>query len=146
MESSLYVLLAVIMGATYSIYLPMNSSVSRYLGSPITANLSFYSVALVTSLLIFALFGDGKTLYRFKEVPPYLLLTGMVSAFIVLGVTFLIPKLGPRRLFILSIASQITCAMIVSHFGVLESPTDPITAKKILGAALLFLGAAVSTV
>ena len=35
-------------------------------------------------------------------------------------------------------------AMIVSHLGVLESPKDPITLKKVIGAGLLFAGAVVS--
>ena len=35
-------------------------------------------------------------------------------------------------------------AMIVSHFGILESPVDPINFKKVIGAALLIMGAMVS--
>jgi uncharacterized membrane protein YdcZ (DUF606 family) len=33
----------------------------------------------------------------------------------------------------------------VSHFGILDSPSDPITLKKLLGATLVILGAALST-
>ena len=63
----------------------------------------------------------------------------------VLGTTFLIPKLGARRFFILTITGQILMAIIVSHFGALESPKDPITLKKLFGAALIIVGAAFST-
>ena len=122
----------------------MNSSVSRYLGSPLTANITFYFVALVTSLVIFSIFGQFETIYNIKSVPPYLFLTGFISAFIVLGITFLIPVLGARKLVILSIGGQILMAMIVSHYGILESPEDPINLRKIVGASLLILGAIVS--
>ena len=146
MQIGLYNLIALFMGVIYSIYLPMNSSVSKYLGSPLTATVSFYSVALVTSILIFTFFGKFETIYKIKYVPPYLFLTGFISAFIVLGITFLISKIGERRLFILTIAGHIIMAIIVSHFGVLESPKDPITFKKIIGALLLFSGAIVSVI
>lgn len=146
MQTLLYILLAVFMGAIFSVYLPMNSSVSRYFGSPITANVTFFLVALLTAMLIFALFGDFRTVLKLKSIPPYLFLTGVISAFMILGTTFLIPKLGARKLFILLIAGQVITAMIVSHFGVLESPEDPITLQKLVGAALLILGAVVSMV
>ena len=144
MNTGLLILFAIFIGAISAIYLPMNSSVSRYLGSPLTANISFYLVALITSIVIFAIFGEFETIYYIKNVPPYLFLTGFISAFIVLGITFLIPLLGARKLVILSIAGQLIMAIIVSHFGVLESPEDPINLRKIFCAALLIPGAMVS--
>jgi transporter family-2 protein len=133
------------MGIMMSIYLPMNSAVSRYLGSPITANITFFFIALISSILIFAIWGEFETIKSMKNVPLWLYLTGVASAFIVLGMTYLIPKVGVRKYFILCIAGQIAMAMIVSHFGVFESSRDPITMKKIFGAVLLFSGVIVST-
>jgi transporter family-2 protein len=146
MQSLLFILLAIVMGAVISVYLPMNSSVSRYFGSAITANISFFLVALLTAILIFALFGDFSSILRLKKVPPYLFLTGVISALMVLGTTFLIPRLGARKLFILLIGGQIVMAMIISHLGILESPKDPITLRKLVGAALLVIGSFVSMV
>jgi bacterial/archaeal transporter family-2 protein len=146
MLSLLYILLAVIMGAVISIYLPMNSSVARHFGSAITANISFFLGALLTAIVIFALFGDLGSILRLRKVPPYLFLTGVISAFMVLGTTFLIPRLGARKLFILLIGGQIIMAMIIGHFGILESPRDPISLRKLVGAALLVLGSFVSMV
>jgi transporter family-2 protein len=133
------------MGVTMSIYLPMNSSVARHLGSPLTASVTFFTVALITSISIFLIFGQFNTLSKIKEVPLYLYLTGFVSAFIVLGTTFLIPHIGARKFFIMLIAGEIITAVVVSHFGILESPQDPITIKKLIGATLVIMGAIVST-
>lgn len=144
MQTGTYIFLALMIGVISAIYLPMNSSVSRYIGSPLTANITFYSVALVTSILLFAVLGDFATIANLKKVPLWLYLTGFISAFIVLAITFLIPKLGARQLVVLSIAGQIIMAMIVSHLGILESPKDPITIKKVVGAALLVSGVVVS--
>ena len=146
MQTLLYILLAVLMGTALSVYLPMNSLVSRYLGSPVAANAVLYSVALTTTILVLVLSGDFRAVQQLKTVPTYLFLAGVMSAFIVLGTTFLIPRIGPRRLFILQISGQVVMAMVVSHFGMLESPQDPLTMRKLVGAALLVLGAVVSIV
>ncbi len=144
MQTGIFILFAFLIGAISSIYLPMNSSVARYLGSPLTASITFYFVALVTSILLFLVFGNSATISNIGAVPPYLYLTGFISAFIVLSITFLIPILGARKLVILSLSGQILMAMIVSHLGILESPPDPITLKKLLGASLFITGAIVS--
>ena len=144
MQMGVYILFALLIGVISAIYLPMNSSVARYLGSPLTASVSFYFVALITSIMLFLTFGDLATIDNIKKVPPYLYLTGFISAFIILSITFLIPILGARKLVVLSIAGQLLMAMVVSHFGVLESPEDPISLKKIIGAVLLIGGAFVS--
>jgi len=144
MNTGIYIFLALMIGVISAVYLPMNSSVSRYLGSPLTATITFYTVALATAVIMFLLLGDVATLKNITQVPAWLYLTGFVSAFIVFAITFLIPKLGARQLVILSIAGQLVMAMIVSHLGMLESPKDPITLKKVVGAGLLFAGAVVS--
>jgi len=145
MQTSLFIGLALLMGIIMSIYLPMNSSVSKHLGSPITANVTFFIVALITSIILFFIFGKVDTINKLKDVPVYLYLTGFISAFIVLGTTFLIPHIGARKFFILLIAGQIVMAIVVSHFGLLESPKDPISIKKIIGASFVILGAMIST-
>ena len=145
MQPIAVILLSLLVGSLLSIYLPMNSMVSKHIGSAITANITFFLMALVTSIVLFAIWGDNATLSRLKSVPAYLYLTGFVSAFIVLATTYLIPHLGVRRFFILTISGQILTAMIVSHYGLLATPTDPLSAKKIIGAALVILGAVFST-
>jgi transporter family-2 protein len=144
MQNPGYIVLALIMGIIMSIYLPMNSSVSRYLGSSITASLTFFSVALLTAFLIFLIFGQYTTLSNIGSVPVHLYATGIISAFIILGTTFVIPHIGARKFFILLITGQIVMAIIVSHFGVLESPVDPVNLKKLAGALIVIVGAAIS--
>jgi len=145
MQTAMYISLAFLLGILMSIYLPMNSSVSRYVGSSITANMTFFFVALLTSIVIFLIFGQFDTVNKVKEVPIYLYLTGFISAFMILGTTFLIPHLGARKFFILLIAGQILMAVVVSHLGILESPKDPINMKKLIGASLVIMGAIIST-
>jgi len=145
MQNTLYIVLAFSMGLIMSIYLPMNSSVAKYIGSSITANVTFFAVALLTSVFIFFLSGQFNTINHLKDVPAVLYLTGFISAFVVLGTTFLIPHIGARKFFILLITGQIVMAIVVSHFGLLESAKDPINVRKMIGAALVLAGAIFST-
>jgi bacterial/archaeal transporter family-2 protein len=144
MQTFLLALLTFAMGMIMSVYLPMNSSVSRYSGSPFAANFVFYLIGLVASLVIFAVFGDLRAGLKFKSVPPLLFLTGVMSNLVVLSTIFLIPRFGARKVFVLLLAGEVIMAIIVSHFGILESPRDPITLQKLVGAALLIIGAFIS--
>jgi len=145
MQTTIYIVLAFAMGLIMSIYLPMNSSVAKYLGSTITANVTFFFVALLTSVLTLLLSGKFTAINHLKDVPAFLYLTGVISAFVVLGTTFLIPQIGARKFFILLITGQILMAIVVSHFGLLESPKDPINMKKMIGAILVLTGAIFSS-
>jgi transporter family-2 protein len=144
MQTTTFVVVAFLMGVIMSIYLPMNSSVARYLGSSIAAAVTFFVVALITSVLIFVLSGEYSSIPKIGHVPAYLYLAGFISAFIIVGTTFLIPKIGARTFFIMLLSGQIIMAIIVSHFGILESPRDPVTLKKILGATMVIAGAFLS--
>ena len=145
MQTSLYILLALLMGIMVAVYLPMNSSVARHLDSPIAASIPFFLIALITSVLLLFLSGDYGTILNIKNVPSYLFISGFMAAFMILGTTFLLPRIGARRFFIVILAGQLITAMFLSHFALLESPKDPITIKKLLGACLMFVGVVIST-
>ena len=144
MQTFTFAIVAFLMGAILSVYLPMNSSVSRHLGSSMAASAVFFVVATITSIVILILGGEYHSLAKLRSAPVYLHIAGVISAFFIVGTTFLIPKVGARTFFILLVSGQILMAMVISHFGVLESPQDPITLKKTLGAMLVIAGAFLS--
>ena len=143
--SIVYIAIALLMGALMSVYLPMNSAVSKYLGSAVAATITFFSVALMTAIIIYILWGTNGAVKKLHDVPTYLYLSGFISAFMIIGTTYLIPHLGARRFFILLISGQVLMAIVVSHFGILESPRDLVNFKKLSGAALVIAGAFLST-
>jgi transporter family-2 protein len=144
MQTPVFLITAFLMGVILSTYLPMNSSASRYLGSSIAASFSFFVVALITSLCILLFSGQHQCLTKLKSVPVYLHVAGIISAFFIVGTTFLVPKIGARTFFILLVSGQILMAIAISHFGMLESPQDPVTMKKVAGAILVIAGAVLS--
>ena len=52
MQFVVFLFTAFLMGAITPIYLPMKSSIARYVGSPILANVTFFLIALITVSII----------------------------------------------------------------------------------------------
>ena len=146
MQNSIFILASLFMGSMLSIYLPMNSAVSRYLGSSITANITFFLIALISAVIIFLIWGEYETIKKINKVPYWLYLSGAVSAIMVLGTTYLIPKVGIRHFFILVVSGQLLCSLVMSHYAFLGTPRDPISIKKLVGVVLVILGAVFSTI
>jgi transporter family-2 protein len=144
MQAGMYILFAFLVGIISSIHMPMNATVGKHVGSPLAASILFYLVAFLSSLIIFLIVGNPETLQKLKSIPPYLFLTGIISAFVVVSFTFLLPILGARQMAVLSIAGSIITALFLSHFGLLSSPVEPITLKKGIGAAVLLAGVIIS--
>jgi bacterial/archaeal transporter family-2 protein len=145
MQSLLFWAIAFLMGVVTAIYLPMNGVVAKHVGSALLANIPFYLLGTLTTLLLASATGNFSAVARFREVPSYLYLSGVISAFLVFGSSFLLPRLGAGRFFVLFVAGQILMALVVSHFGLLGSPKDPISLKKTIGAVLLIVGVTLAT-
>ena len=145
MQSTIFLLLAFVMGGITSVYLPMNGVFAKYVNSALLANISFYFLAAITSVFLFSITGNFAAVTRLPRVPGYLYLSGIASAFLILGSTSLIPKLGAGPFFVLFVTGQIIMALVISHFGLLASPQDPMTLKKLIGVAFLITGVLFTT-
>jgi transporter family-2 protein len=141
-----YAALAIVMGVAVSIYLPMQANGGRILGAPALFNAVFFFFGMVTSAVVFfATGGKFATIAKLAEVPAWLYLSGIVSGLMILGSTFLIPRIGAGPFFVLLVAGQITAGLVISHFGLLNTPVDPVTLRKILGVVAVVGGAALVT-
>ncbi len=135
-----FYIIAFSIGIIVSIYLPMNSIVANHVGSTKMATMAFFFIAFATTFLFYCLTEERHLLKNIFSAPLYLYASGIVGAFVVIGVTFMIPKLGAAPLFILMISGQIIMSMFISHFGVLESPVSSINISKIIGVCLMLGG------
>jgi len=135
-----YIFFALGLGAVVSLYMPLISETSRIVGSPLAGNILFFAIALITSIIIFIAIGDTNTLSNMIDVPPVYLIAGVLSAFMILGMSMLMPILGVRQFIILTIAGQILMSVIAGHFGILGLPEDHISSQKIFGVILVLAG------
>ena len=137
-----YVALALLAGALGGIHVPINGALGARIGSALVATLTFYGVAFLVIAAANALFLDRSALSSLSAVPAWTyLLPGVISVLVVGANTYLIPRLGAINLFVLVVAAQLVVRATISHFGWLASPVDPIAWPKILGAAMVMVGA-----
>jgi len=135
-----FIVIALSLGALISIYTPMISSSSIVMGSPLAGSIVFFFIALLTSVILLFLFGDLRTLLNVSNVPTIYMLSGILSAVVIFGVSLSVPVLGLRRFIILMIAGQIIMSAVAGHYGFLGIPRDSLTVKKVLGLVFVICG------
>jgi transporter family-2 protein len=74
------------------------------------------------------------------RVNPILLTAGAMGASLVFGIAYLIPRLGAGPFTYALLAGQIVSAMVLSHYGWLGSPKQPITPMGIVGVVVMVIG------
>ena len=140
------VALALLMGAIISIYLPMITQTSKILGSGPMANVPFFAVALLSSVIIAVARGSkAEDFQRIASLPPLLLTAGVMSAGMIIGSSYLIPKIGIGAFFVLLVSGQVLAGMVFGYFGFFGVPESPLTTGKVLGASLVVAGVYLAT-
>ena len=135
------VALALLMGATISIYLPMITQTSKLLGSGPMANIPFFAIALVSSIAI--AIASGSRAEQFQKIgtlPLWLLTAGVLSAGMIIGSSYLIPKIGIGAFFVLLVSGQVLAGLVFGYFGLFGVPASTLTMGKLLGALLVIGG------
>lgn len=140
------VALGLFMGAVMSIYIPMISQTARMLGSGPMANVPFFFIAFVSSLVI--AFATGNRTEEFGKIatlPPLPLTAGIMSAGMIIGTSFLIPRIGIGAFFVLAVSGQVIAGMVFGQLGLFGAPQTAITVGKVLGVAMVIGGVWLTT-
>ena len=106
------------------------------------ATLTFYGVAFLSIASISFFLAPRTSLQALLETPAwYYIVPGLISVTVVGTNTFLIPRLGAINLLVITVAAQLLGRIVISHFGLFESPVDPISWQKFAGGILVIGGA-----
>ncbi|WP_420396552.1 DMT family transporter [Nioella sp.] len=133
--------LSLLMGAIISIYLPMITQTARILGSGPMANVPFFAIALISSVII--AIASGSRMEQFRSIgtlPLWLLTAGVMSAGMIIGSSFLIPRIGIGAFFVLLVSGQVLAGLVFGYFGLFGVPASDLTIGKVLGAVLVIGG------
>ena len=134
-------LLAMLVGGALTVQVGMNATLARALGSPLWASAVSFAIGLF-ALVGFALVaGSRASTGSLGQVPAWAWMGGLLGAVYVASVTVLGPRLGGMTMVALVIAGQLTVALAVDRFGILGYPQIAVTPTRLLGAALLLVGA-----
>ncbi|MBE7439808.1 MAG: DMT family transporter [Spirochaetales bacterium] len=150
MERVFFSGLTILTGMLVGLHLAMNGQLGAQFkelaGSDVraaaAANGFFWITGALVAIVFFLILGSPSPRALLQQGSPVLFLAGALGASIVFAVTYLIPARtgGAGNGFILLVSGQVIIGLLLSHFGWLGSPVDPLSLKKILGLTLLLAG------
>src|SRR5688572_19612510 len=144
MKSYLYGL-TIFLGVVLTVHLAMNGRVGSVLGNARVGNALFWTLGAVTAILIGLSGWQPGALSGLRQVNPLLLTAGAMGATLVFGIAWIIPQIGAGPMTMMLLGGQILSAMVLSHFGWLGSPVQPISAMNAVGALVMLGGIYLAT-
>jgi transporter family-2 protein len=118
-------------------------ALGRRVGTVEAAGFGTVIAASLLVLLALAL-GRGGGLISAIHEPPWLWLTGLLGATIVLAIAFAPPLIGTFATVALLIAGQLIAGVLIDAYGLLGSPRLPVTLTRAAGLILVAAGAALT--
>ncbi|WP_462151908.1 DMT family transporter [Pseudoalteromonas xiamenensis] len=137
--------IALFAGSCIAVQAAMNARLGQHFNNAWLAT----SYAFLTSFL---LIGFVLIVTQFKSlsaqfeqlqtsaIPWYLWLSCCLSVIGVGSMYWLIPKMGVGNLMSYALTGQLLMAMLISHFGLFDSPQKLLSTTKLVGATLLIFG------
>ena len=144
MRAHLYVL-TLFLGVVLAVHLAMNGKVGSVLNNPRVGNAVFWCIGAVAAVIIGLTGWKTGALAPLKQVNPILLTAGALGACLVFAIAWLIPQIGAGPVMITLLAGQVIGGILMSHFGWLGSPVQPVSAMKIVGVLVMVGGGALAT-
>jgi len=133
-----YLSLAIISGLCMSFQSPANATLSRYTGNLQATCVSFGTGMLCVAVLMLTM-GDGN-LSKITDASWWQLLGGTYGIYIVLVLTYAMPRLGAALTSTILTLGQITTGMILDTFGLLQLPKVPLAPARVAGALIVLAG------
>jgi transporter family-2 protein len=133
-------LIAALVGAGLTVQVGMNATVRFAIGSPMLAAIVNFVIGLAGLVIVALASGARWTPGSAATVPAWAWFGGLLGAAYVASTTVLGPRLGAATLLAFTLAGQMAAALAVDHYGVIGFPQSPLTASRLLGAALLVAG------
>lgn len=134
-----------LLGVVLAVHLAMNGRVGNIMDNARVANALFWTIGAVTAIIVGLTGWESGVLSNLSEINPLLLTAGAMGALLVFAIAWLIPRTGAGPVFILLLSGQVVGSLVMSHFGWLGSPQEPISLVQIIGALMMVAGATVAT-
>ncbi len=140
-----FFIFTIFLGVVLTVHLAMNGKVGAAIDNPRVANGLFWCIGAVGACIIGATGWTPGALDGLSSVNPILLIAGVMGASLVFAIAWAIPRVGAFGLMMGLLAGQILSGMVLSHFGWLGSPLQPITLLNLVGAAVMVGGVVMAT-
>jgi bacterial/archaeal transporter family-2 protein len=128
-----------IVGGLIALQAPINSHLGKATGTFAAALVSF-TIGTAVLLGIVVVTGHLDEVSGLTNVRWYYLLGGVLGAAYVTTVLLTVRTLGAGGVTAATVAGQLTTSMVIDRLGVLGLDKTPITATRVVGVLLLFVG------
>ena len=144
MKAHLYVF-TMFLGVVLAVHLAMNGKVGSVLNNARVGNALFWCIGAAGAVAIGLTGWQTGALGPLKQVHPVLLTAGILGACLVFAIAWLIPQVGAGPVMITLLAGQILGGLLMSHYGWLGSPVQPVTMTKLAGVVVMIGGVVLAT-
>ena len=144
MKVPLYVL-TMFLGVVLAVHLAMNGKVGSVLNNARVGNAVFWCIGALGAVAIGLTGWEGGALRPLRQVHPILMTAGVLGACLVFAIAWLIPQVGAGPVMITLLAGQVLGGLIMSHYGWLGSPVQPMTLTKLAGVIVMIGGVVLAT-
>lgn len=134
-----------LLGVVLAVHLAMNGKVGSVLNNARVGNALFWCIGALSAAVIGLTGWQTGALGPLKLVHPLLLTAGVLGACLVFAIAWLIPQVGAGPVMITLLAGQVIGGLMMSHFGWLGSPVQPITMTKLIGVLVMIGGVVLAT-
>ena len=136
--SIFYILLAITSGLCMAIQSPVNATLSRHAGHLQATTVSFGGGALILGLLMLVI-GTGD-LSKVADAQWWQFLGGIYGIYIVLVITYGIPRLGAALTSTILTLGNLMTAAVLDTFGLLGLPKVALEPARIAGILIVLAG------
>jgi transporter family-2 protein len=144
MKLHLYIL-TMFLGVVLAVHLAMNGKVGSVLNNARVGNALFWCIGAAGAVCIGLSGWRAGALSPLRQVHPALLTAGILGASLVFAIAWLIPQAGAGPVMITLLAGQVLGGLLMSHYGWLGSPVQPITMTKLAGVLVMVGGVVLAT-
>lgn len=133
------IFIALLSGALMSVQGVFNTEVTK--GSSMWVSTSWVQFSALIVCLGAWLFADrGSFLALWQVQPKYMLLGGVIGAFITYTVIKAMASLGPAQAVMLIVVAQLAVAYVIELFGMFGVDKQPFEWRRVLGMAICIGG------
>lgn len=135
-----YAMIMLAAGVGIPILAALNAQLGARIGSPTAAAVVLFCVALLGALAVMALVRGQAGFPMLSDQPRHLFLAGLLVAFYVLSVTWVVPHFGVGNAIFFVLMGQMLSAAVIDQFGLFGAIVRPITVLRASGLGVMALG------
>jgi transporter family-2 protein len=137
-------LLVLAAGTLITVQALINARLGSLLGNTMHAVLVSFAIGTAGALAYCLVEGGAvASLDTLRGGPWWVWTGGLLGVAFVWSTVFAVPRIGVSVMFPIVVAGQMVAAIVMEHFGLLGSPTQPVSLARVAGVLLVVAGALV---